>query len=174
MVRAICEYNEEKIKKMMKPLKVKAYVSAWAFAILFVAMGISSIIASLKDEINWVSLILGCIVCLCCVYPLISTYRTQSKNYKATFQAMQLEKGDLTLEMVFKEKRLEVTSTQGEEVLGETILLRNVTAVKTNKEGVAIYIGEDMYFIYDDDIVFGTRDELIRIFKRLNIKVKGK
>lgn len=175
MVRAVCEYSEEKIKKMMKPMKIKAYISAFLFSVLFLAMGLVSIFGALKDdEINWVTLILGGVVCLGAFYPPISTFLTQRKNYKASLEAMQLQKGDLALEMVFREKRLEVTTTQGEEVQFETILLRNVTQVKTNKDGVAIYIGEDMYFIYNDDIEFGTREELIRIFQRLNVQIKGK
>ena len=175
MVKATCEYNESKIKKMMKPLKIKAYVTAYLFSIIFLAMGIVSVLGSFDGaEIKWVNLVLGLVVCLGAFYPPISTFLTQRKNYKATFDAMQLHKGNLVLEMVFKEKRLEVTTIQGEEVFNENILLRNVTLVKANKEGVAIYIGDDMYFVYNEDINFGSRDELIRIFERLKIKVKGK
>ncbi len=175
MVRAICQYNEVKIKKMMKPLKVKAYITAGLFSVVFLGMGLMSVIGALIDsKINWVTLILGGIVCLGAFYPPISTFLTQRRNYLATFDAMKLESGDLILEMVFKEKRLEVTTTQGEEVLNETILLRNVTEVKTNKDGIAIYIGEDMYYIYNEDIEFGSREELIRIFERVGIKIRGK
>ncbi|MBE5743349.1 MAG: hypothetical protein E7358_01365 [Clostridiales bacterium] len=174
MVKAICEYNDEKIKKMMKPLKVKAYVTAFLFSAVFLAMGAISVIGALKDGINWVTLILGGVVCLGAIYPPISTYLTQKKNYKASYEAMQLHKGDLVLEMVFKEKRLEVTTSQGDEVQNETVLLRNVTSVRANKEGVAIYIGEDMYFIYNDDIDFGSREELLRIFERIGTQIKGK
>ncbi len=175
MVRAICEYNEQKIKTMMKPIKIKAYVTSFLFSVVFLAMGIFSVINSLLTaEINWLTLVLGGVVCLASVYPPISTFLNQKRNYKASVEAMQLHKGDLTLEMVFKEKRLEVTTTQGEEVQFENVLLRNVTLVKTNKDGVAVYIGEDMYFIYNEDIEFGTREELLRIFERLGVKIKGK
>ena len=175
MVKATCEYNERKIKAMMKPIKVKAYVTAFLFSVVFLAMGLLSVVnALLETEINWVTLVLGGVVCLGAFYPPISTFLTQRKNYKSSVEAMQLHKGDLVLEMVFREKRLEVSVTQGEEVQFETILLRNVTLVKTNKDGIAIYIGEDMYFIYNEDIEFGTREELIRIFERVGVKIKGK
>ncbi|MBO7214815.1 MAG: hypothetical protein J6V66_04885 [Clostridia bacterium] len=173
MVRAICEYNSEKINKMSRTFMRKAFRTAILFSIAFIVLGGITIYFGLKTEKQGlVSVILGGIIVLASAYPIISTIKTQRRNHKETVKAMQLDKGDLQIDMLFKEKRLEVTTSQAGEVQTETILLRNVTNVKVNKQGVAIYIEEDMYFIFNDEIVMGTQEELLRIFNKVKVPVK--
>ncbi|MBQ3234717.1 MAG: hypothetical protein IJA97_00990 [Clostridia bacterium] len=170
MVRAVCEYNIEKINKMSKTFMRKAFATAIAFSLLFLVLGGLTIFFSFKaKEINWVSVVLGGVVMLASIYPIYSTFRAQKRNHRETVSAMQLDKGDLQIDMTFKEKKLEVVTTQAGEVQNETILIRNITKVKKNKQGVAIYIGDDMYYIFNDEIVTGTMDELFRIFERVNV-----
>ena len=98
--------------------------------------------------------------------------KTQKRNHRETIKAMQLDKGDLQIDLTIKDKKLEVVTTQFDEVQKETVLLRNVSVVRTNKDGVAVYIGDDMYYIFNDEIVTGTREELLRIFQRVNVLIK--
>ena len=172
MVRAICEFDKEKLSKMSKTFMKKAFLIAVFFSVVLIALGLTSLIFSLKsEEINWVSVVLSGVVMLGSLYPIVSTVFTQRKNHRETVRAMQLDKGDLQIDITFKEKKMEVTTTQANEVQSETVLMRNVTKVRANKDGVGIYIGDDMYYIFNDEIVLGTREELIRLFQKLNVKI---
>ncbi len=172
MVRAVSVYSDEKLLKMSKKFMKKAFLTAIFFAAILLSLGIVTIIFSLQaKDINWVSIVLGAVVTLGSFYPIISTLLAQRKNYRETVKAMQLEKGDLQIDITFKEKKMEITTTQANEVENETVLMRNVDRVRTNKDGVGIYIGGDMYYIFNDEIVLGTREELLRSFTKLNVKV---
>ena len=174
MVRAVCEFNIEKITKMSKTFMRKAFITAILFSVLILALGVFTIYFAFKAvETNWISVVLGGIITLASFYPIFSTYKVQKRNHKDTISAMQLDKGDLHIDMTFKEKKLEVVTTQFDQVQNETILLRNITKIKVNKQGVAIYIGDDMYYIFNDEIVTGTKEELLRIFQRLNLPIKN-
>lgn len=173
MVRAICEYNIEKITKMSKTFMRKAFATAIFFTLVILALGGLTIYFALKStEVNWVSFSLGAVISLASIYPLFSTFKTQRRNHRETVKAMQLDKGDLHIDLTFKDKKLEVVTTQFDEVQTETVLLRNVSVVRTKKDGVAVYIGDDMYYIFNDEIVTGTREELLRIFQRVNVLIK--
>lgn len=172
MVRTVSKYDIQKINKMSKTFMKKAFVTAILLSLLFLAAGIATTIFALKQvEINWISVVLGGIITLGSCYPIISTLRAQTRNHRETVKAMQLDKGELVIDITFKEKRMEVTTTQCGEATEETVLLRNVTRVRLNSRGVAIYVGSDMYYVFNEEIVQGSREELIRIFKRLNVKV---
>ena len=175
MVRAICEYNTEKINKMSKTFMRKAFTTAILFSIAFIVLGGITIYFGFKTEkTGFISIILGGLIVLASAYPIISTIRTQRRNHRDTIAAMQLEKGDLQIDMLFKEKRLEVTTTQADEVQTETILIRNFSGVKVNKQGIAVYVGDDMYYIFNDEIVMGSKEELLRIFSKVNVPIKKK
>ena len=172
MVRAVSDYNVEKISKMSKHFMRKALVTAVFFGVVLLAVGIVTVVVALsREERNWVSIVLGFVVCFGSLYPIISTVISQKKNHRETVKAMQLDKGDLRIEITFKEKKMEITTTQADEVQNESVLMRNVSKVRTNKDGLGIYIGKDMYYIFNDEIVLGTREELLRLFKKLNVSI---
>lgn len=172
MVRAVSKYNIQKINQMSKTFMKKAFATAIFLSALFLTAGILITVFALKQvEINWVSVVMGGIVTLGSCYPIISTLRAQTKNHRDTVKAMQLDKGELVIDITFREKRMEITTSQCGETTEETVLLRNVSKVRLNAKGVAIYIGSDMYYIFNEEIVQGTREELVRIFTKLNVKV---
>ena len=87
-------------------------------------------------------------------------------------KAMELEKGDLTLEFLFKEKKIELTAIQNGESQEDTILIRNLTLIKTHADGIGIYLDENMYYIRNEEIISGDKDMLLRIFKNAGIPIK--
>ncbi len=172
MVRAVSEYNTEKLSKMSKYFMRKAFATAVFFGVVLLAIGIVTVVVALSAEKkNWVSIVLGFVVCLGSLYPIISTVITQKKNHRETVKAMQLDKGDLRIDITFKEKKMEITTSQAGEVQNESVLMRNVSKIRTNKDGLGIYIGKDMYYIFNDEIVLGTREELLRLFQKLNVSI---
>ena len=72
-------------------------------------MGVYSCVTGLMDKegIRWVSVVLGALIALFSVYPVITTFGTYKKNLKETIKQMGLDKGELTLEFLFKEKKME-------------------------------------------------------------------
>lgn len=174
MVKAVCRFNPETVKKMSARLRNKTLIGSIVFGAFLLFFGVFNIISSLDSEGSkkWLFLILGIIICGFSVYPIIATILTHKRNYRETLKAMELEKGELTLEFVIKEKKMEIKAIQAGEVQNDTVLIRNLSHVKLHHDGVGIYLNENMYFIGDDDIVLGNRDALIRIFKNANIEIK--
>ena len=174
MVKAVCTYNEEKVKKMTKGFRNKTIFGSIVFCIVVFAMGVVNITSSISavGGLKWLFLIMGIIICLFSFYPLISGIYTHKRNYRETIKAMELEKGDLTLEFLFKEKKIELTAIQNGESQEDTILIRNLTLIKTHADGIGIYLDENMYYIRNEEIVSGDKDMLLRIFKNAGIPIK--
>ena len=174
MVKAVCVYNEEKVKKMTKGFRNKTIISSLVFCVIILAMGIYNIIASLSktDGTKWLFLAIGVLVSLFAFYPFISSIFTHKRNLRETIKAMELDKGTLTLEFIFKERKIELTATQNGESQEDTILIRNLSLVKTHADGIGIYLDENMYYILNEEIVSGSREMLLRIFKNAGVEIK--
>ena len=174
MVKAVCRFNEEKVKKMSKRMRVSSILTSLVMSLIILAMGAVNIISSFKQQEvqKWVFLILGIVISLFAFYPIITAISTNKKNYRDTLEAMSLDKGELILEFVIKEKKIELKAIQNGEEQNDTILIRNLSLIKTQKEGVGIYLNENMYFICNDEIVVGNMETLLRIFKNAGIKIK--
>ncbi len=174
MVKAICRFNAEKVKKMSVRLRNKTLIGSAILGAILLFLGVFNIISafSREDAQKWLFLILGILICIFAFYPLISGIFTHKKNYKDTLEAMQLDKGDVILEFLIKEKKIELKATQNDEVSLDTILIRNLNLIKVHHDGIGIYLGENMYYICNDEIVQGTRESLLRIFKNAGILIK--
>ena len=174
MVKAVCHYNEETVKQMTKKFRNRTIVGSAVFCVVLFTMGVVNIVSSFSQDetYKWLLFGLGIIICLFSFYPLISGIYTHKKNYRDTIKAMQLDKGDLTLEFIIKEKRIELTAIQAGEAQEDTILIRNLSYVKTHSDGIGIYLDENMYYIRNEQIVSGSKEMLIRIFENAGIDVK--
>ena len=106
MVKAVCRFNEETVKTMSKKFRNRTLSGAILLSLLVLAMGVSTIISAFSNEgvQKVLFIILGAIFTLFSVYPVISTVYTHRKNYRETIKAMELDKGELTLEFIIKEK----------------------------------------------------------------------
>ncbi|MBR6737123.1 MAG: hypothetical protein IKL82_02015 [Clostridia bacterium] len=176
MVRAVSVYNKDKVIRMGKKMRNRSMIGAIIFSVLLVAMGVFNVVIALTQESgpNWLATALGVVVALLSFYPIYKAINTNKKNVEETIKSMRLNKGDLTLEFLIKEKRIEITATQNETVQTETLMIKNVTGVRPEKEGVGICVGEDMYYIENGDIVQGNREMLLNIFKRAGFNIKKK
>ncbi len=174
MVKAVCRFNEEKVKNMSRRMRNSTLFGSIMFAVFILIIGGYNIYASFSNEgvTKWVFFVLGILISLFSVYPIISTLINNKRNYKDTIVAMELDKGELVLEFTIKEKKIELKAIQNGEEQNDTILIRNLSLIKTHADGVGIYLGENMYYIRDDEIVIGDRDMLIRIFKNAGIQIK--
>ncbi len=174
MVRAVCNYNEQKVKQMTKGFRNRTIIGSAVFCAIILAMGVFNIIASFSrtDATKWLFLSMGIIISLFSFYPLISGIFAHKRNYKETINAMQLDKGVLTLDFIFKERKIELTATQNGKSQVDTILIRNLSQIKTHADGIGIYLDENMYYILNEEIVAGDREMLLRIFKNAGIPIK--
>ena len=176
MVKAVCRFNEEKVKKMSRRMRISSILTSLLMTVIILVMGILNIVSSFKqtDVQKWVFLILGIAISIFSFYPLVTAIITNKRNYRDTLEAMSLDKGELILEFVIKEKKIELKAIQNGEEQNDTILIRNLSLIKTQKEGIGIYLNENMYYIFNEDIVLGDRDMLLRIFKNAGIKIKNR
>ena len=174
MVKAVCKYNEEKVINMSKGFRNKTIIGSSVFCAIILAMGVFNIIASFSrtDGTKWLFLIMGIIISLFSFYPLISGIFTHKRNLRETIEAMQLDKGILTLEFTFKEKRIELIASQNGQSQEDNILIRNLSLIKTHADGIGIYLEENLYYILIVEIVLGNREMLLRIFENAGIPIK--
>lgn len=174
MVKAVCRFNEDKVKKMSKRMRNSTLFGSIILGILILIMGLFNIVSALRQEgvTKWVFIVLGILISLFSCYPIISSLITNKRNYRETIKAMELDKGELVLEFLIKEKKIELKAIQNGEEQNDTILVRNLSLIKTHSDGVGIYLNENMYYICDDEIVSGDREMMLRIFKNAGIQIK--
>ena len=110
MVKAVCRFNEEKVKKMSRRMRISSILTASLMSLIILVMGVVNVISSFKQQEiqKWIFLILGIAISLFAFYPIITAIITNKKNYRDTLEAMNLDKGELILEFVIKEKKIEL------------------------------------------------------------------
>lgn len=174
MVKAVSVYNKDRVVKMGKTMRNKGLITSILLSVALVILGAFLAVFALNQEKgpNWLSFALGIGVALLSFYPIYKSYKTNKKNVEETIKSMKLNRGELQLEFVIKEKRIEITATQNDTVENQTLMIKNVTSVRPDKQGVAICVGEDMYYILDEDITYGTRDMLLNTFKNAGFEIK--
>ena len=72
------------------------------------------------------------------------------------------------------QKQRKVTSEIFVEIKNSTILIRNVSQIKTNANAIGIYVKDNMYYVLDTDYIEGSRKELLNVFKKAGTQIKGK
>ena len=175
MIRAVSTFNKEKIRAINKEFKTKAIIISSILSLVVAGLGIFNIIAALTSpETNWLSLVLGVIITAFAAYPVTSSINTHKRNYEETVRSMRLNSGDLVLDYTVKERRIEIVATQCGKEEKETVMIKNVSLVKISKGGVGVYVGNDMYYISNEDIVMGTKESLVNTFIKAGVPVKGK
>ena len=159
---------------MGKKMRNKSLITSGLLSAGLVVMGIVLTIFALNQEKgpNWLSVALGCGVILLSVYPIYKAFKTSNKNIEESIKAMKLNRGPLKLEYTIKEKRIEIIATQNDTVQNQTIMIKNVTGIRPEKDGVGICVGDDMYYILNEDITYGTREMLLNIFKNAGFNIK--
>lgn len=174
MIRAESYYDKEKIVKMAKKIQTKAIISSLILSSIMFIMGIVNIITAVTGEkFNVFSLIVGIIVTLFAFYPIISVIKTNKGSVERAVYDMNVQNSPVVINYEFKEKRIEISLTQDGVTKLDTIMIKNLDLIKTDKNGIAIYLQNgDMYYISNDDFIEGSREKLISLFAKSRVKIK--
>ncbi len=174
MIRAESYYDKEKIVKMSKKVQLKAIISSLILSLVMLAMGVLNIVTAVTSEkINVFSLIVGIIVSLFAFYPIISVIKTNKGSVEKAVYDMNVQNSPVVINYEFKEKRIEISLTQDGVTKLDTLMMKNVDKVRTDKNGIAIYVQNgDMYYISNDDFIEGSREKLISLFARSKVQIK--
>jgi hypothetical protein len=176
MLKTVSVYNEEVIKEISKPLAKKAIVTSAIFTAIMFALGVFMTIHSIvsQEENKVFNIIIGAITVVFSFYPLYKALRQNKENLKTAITDLGVDKNELKITMVVREKRIEVTSEQGGAVKNSTVLLRNISEAKINKKAIGIYVKDNMYYVLDSDYIEGSKQEFINILRKAGVKIKGK
>lgn len=174
MYKVISNYDKQKVEKMNKATLKKSIVTSSVLAVLLVAVGTWNIVSGLTAEkINWLSVIVGAFACVICVLPLWNSIKTSKTGVQNAVKEMGVDKADLKIEYLFKEKRIEIKKEQGDSVILDTIMFKNVTLLKKTNQGLAFYLQDNtMYFFDYNDVVVGTKEQIISLFTKNGISIK--
>ncbi len=174
MYKVISNYDKQKVEKMNKATLKKSIITSIVLAVLLVAVGVWNIVSGLTAEkINWLSVIVGAFACVICVLPLWNSIKTSKTGVQNAVKEMGVDKAELKIEYLFKEKRIEIKKEQGNSVILDTIMFKNVTLLKKTNQGLAFYLQDNtMYFFDYNDIVVGTKEQIVSLFTKNGISIK--
>ena len=174
MVKVKCYYDKEKVIKITKSTQIKSLILSIILALAMLVLGVMNLVSSLsKEKTDYIGLILSIVILVLSVVPLISSIRNFKNSGYDAVKEMGIETSPLEMELLFKEKRIEVSTTRKGETTLKTVMIKNINHVKVDGKGISIYLNTtDMFYIYNDEIVEGNKQQLISIFVRNGIKVK--
>lgn len=174
MVKVKCYYDKEKVIKITKSTQIKSLILSIILACAMLALGVMNLVSSLtKEKTDYIGLVLSIVILVLSIVPLISSIRNFKNSGYDAVKEMGIETSPLEMEFLFKEKRIEVSTTRKGETTLKTVMIKNINHVKVDGKGISIYLNTtDMFYIYNDEIVEGNKQQLISIFVRNGIKVK--
>ena len=173
MIKSVSVYNKKRIVEMNKPMKKKSIISSSIFSVMFLGLGVFTLVNAIMAGAVF-NIVLGSITCLISFYPIYRAVKQADENADKAVKDMGIERYSIKITFVFKDKRIEVTTQQKDEIKNDTILIRNITKARKNKDGLALYLGEKMYYITNADFEEGSVDDVIRILYKNGIEIKGK
>lgn len=173
MYKVSCEFDKQKVIKMNKSIDKGAIISSICMCALLLVIGAITLVMGLTEEkINWLSVAIGGFACIFSIFPVINTISTSKKGLENAVKQTGVETTPLKIEYVFKEKRIEVKQYKGDTVKEETIMFKNVASLKKTKYGISFYLDDGvMYYFEYGDIVVGTVEQILALFKKNNVKV---
>ena len=174
MVKVKCYYDKEKVIKITKSTQIKSLILSIILTIVMLVLGIMNLVSSLgKEKTDYLGLVLSIIIILLSIVPLISSIKNFKTSGLDAIKEMGLENSSISIEFLFKEKRIEVLTTRNDETKLKTVMIKNIHLVKVDNKGISIYLNQDdMFYIYNEEIVEGNKQQLISIFVKNGIKVK--
>ena len=167
-------FDKEKVIKITKKTQLKSLVTSLILAVvMLVIAAINFVKAFFNDKIDWISLVFSGVIILVTFLLLKSTLKTYKYSTINAVKDMHVEDSPIEIEYLFKEKKVEVTTTKDGIAKMKTVMYKNISHAKIDSQGIAIYLnGYNMFYVYDTDFVEGTKQRLAVIFSRLGIKVK--
>ena len=174
MIRAESNFDKSKVSYLVKDMQLKSLIGSIILSIVLLAMGIVNIHSAVSGyKINVLSLVIGILVCLFSFYPIISTLVAGKNATKNMIKDMNLDKGEITITYEFKDKKIEISTTQNGETKLDTIMMKYLSKVKVSSNSLIMYMqNDDMYLINDSDFKQGTKGELISLFNKHKVQIK--
>lgn len=173
MYKVYSVFDKDKVIKMNKGIEKSSILTSVALCIVLFILGVVTLILGLTEEkVNWLSIVIGAVACVFSVFPLIGSITTAKKGLENAIKQMGVETSTLKIEYVIKEKRIEVKQFKGDNVIEDTIMFKNVASLKKTKDGICFYLENGlMYYFEYNDVVVGTVDQILSVFKRNGIKI---
>ena len=174
MIRAKSYFDKEKVIKITKDAQIKSFVMSLILSVLMVGISVFNMITAFTgEEIDWFSLVLSVIILVVTFLLIRSTLKSFNTSGKQAVKEMNVEYSPIEIEYVFKEKRIEITTTKDEVVSLKTIMVKNLDQAKVDSKGVALHLNTgSMFYIYNDDFIEGNKQKLIAHLANSGIKVK--
>ena len=174
MITVKSYFDKEKVLKITKQTQIKSFVLTIILAIVMVGVATFNLISAFsKDDIDWISVVFSVVILVVTVLLLRSSIKTFKYSGLNAVKEMHVEDGPIELEYIFKEKKVEVTTTKNDVAKVKTVMYKNITHAKIDGKGIAIYLNNnDMFYVYDTDFVEGSKQKLAVMFSKCNIKVK--
>ena len=174
MVKVKSYFDKEKVIKITKQAQLKSLIMSLILAFVMVVIAIMNFVTAInKEEMDWFGLVFSVIIIVVTFFLLVSALKTYKYSAINAVKEMHVEDGPIELEYIFKEKKVEVTTVKNEVAKMKTVMYKNISHVKIDGKGIAIYLnGDNMFYVYDTDFVEGNKQNLAVTFSRLGIKVK--
>ncbi len=174
MVTVKSYFDKEKVIKITKQAQIKSLIMSLILAVVMVVIaGINFAMAISREETDWFSLVFSVVIIVVTFFLLKSALKTYKYSAINAVKEMHVEDGPIELEYIFKEKKVEVTTTKNDVSKVKTVMYKNISHAKIDGKGIAIYLyGDNMFYIYDTDFVEGNKKRLAVMFSKLGIKVK--
>lgn len=174
MIRVKSYFDKEKVIKITKQAQLKTLVMSMILAVVMIAIAVINLITALsKEETDWFGYIFSGIIMIVTFFLIRSSLKTYKNTTQSAVKDMHVEDSPIEFEYLFKEKKVEVTTIKNDVAKMKTVMYKNISRVKLDSKGIAIYLDEDnMFYIYDSDFVEGNKQRLATIFSKLGIKVK--
>ncbi len=174
MIKVKCYYDKEKVMKITRSTQIKSLILSLVLSCIMLGLGIFNLITSIsKEKIDWFGFALSIVIIIISVFPLVSSLKNLKVGGYDAVKEMGVEKSPLEMEFVFKEKRIEVSTTRNGETKLTTIMIKNIYQVKVDGKGLSIYVNNnEMFYIYNEEIVEGSKQRLISLFVNNGVKVK--
>ena len=173
MIKTVSVYDKEKIKEISKPLATKSLVVSAVISAILLVFGVIIFVKSII-AVDVLNIVLSSLTILFAIYPTYRTIRQNKQSLAQAIREMGIDKCSITITLLVRDKRIEVTTEQNGVVKNSTVLIRNVSEIKTNKQAVGIYVKDNMYYVLNSDYIEGNRQELLNVFKKAGTKIKGK
>ena len=171
MVKVQSYYSKEKLNDLSKTSTGKSLVASFALAAAMIGFGVFNLVTGIRG-VKTLEIILGATMIAAAALPIVSALKNRNQ---AKREESSKENQDMAIDYIFKEKRAEITIKKGETVTNSTLMYKYVTKVEKRKTAIFIYVNTGItYYIEEKDVVEGTLDGLLKLFKDQNVTVKIK
>lgn len=171
MIKVQSFYSKEKLNDLSKSSTGKSLIASFALAAAMVGFGVFNLVTGIRG-VKTLEIILGATMIAAAALPIVSAIKNRKQAKK---EESSVDNQDMAIDYIFKEMRAEITVKKGDTVTNSTLMYKYVTKVERRKTALFIYVNTGItYYIEEKDIVDGTMDGLVKLFKDQQVLVKNK